>query len=242
MNGENERIIPKPKSKFKLGNFMVVVMLLSALILPYKLSNPNWIMLIIMVLTVGTLYIQELRWLNAWRHLSHVLRLKYDSVRQFQTFLFKYPRLTGEYRGFQTIMQTIVQGRTRYNRTVFVLMNIHLHRSIEENLELMGLRGGLYDTKKTEIVYEEKPFISEEINSIFNVTASSPRKLKQLLAQPRLHQGIMELNEAFNKLRLTIVDDSLTCSFEGKIQDINFLQTVLDFLVELAQFAENNLS
>jgi hypothetical protein len=102
----------------------------------------------------------------------------------------------------------------------------------------MRKRAGLFNRKSLNEIYNEKVFISEAINTRFDVIASSPEKLKHLLAQPRLYQGILELHTAVKKLRLTIVGDALTCSFEGPIQDNDFLQAGLDFLVELAAFSE----
>ncbi len=246
MNGENERIIPKPKFKLDPAylSFILVLLLISTLILPYKLSDPipTLIMFVIIVLTIGTMLIQELRWRIAWKLLSQKLGLRYKNVKVLPNMYIKYPKLTGVYDGYPVTLQTVVQGRTRRYRIIYVFINIQLQRSTGENLGLMQKQEGIFNRKSLDEIYNEKIFISEVINTRFDVIASSPEKLKHLLAQPKFYQGIMELKAVVKKMRLTIVGDSLTCSFEGPIQDNDFTQAGLNFLIELASFAENDLS
>jgi hypothetical protein len=139
-----------------------------------------------------------------------------------------FPEITGTYRAHRVAVVQATEKRGR-NRVYFTHFSVELTIPVQENFMI----------QKRSLAHLNRELTGdEELDKKLTVKISSSRLLQQILKSRRLRQGLIELGERSRTKNLTLQSKSLTYIESGQIRDVEYLRSVLVYLVELSAMIE----
>jgi len=227
MNDYSKRRVPRRKDSAFLrvlvsyGFIMVVagIFLYSLL----RLNLPIWGFLISFFAVIGVLvyawYHFEMGiWHWVWKKIADKLGFTYTEDNASSL-----PSLEGSYRGHPIHIRGFRRAATRKKQSTYTSIEIGLRENITEKLEIYGKRRG-----QTTLEIDDKDF-----NKKISVRTTSESFAKNILSSAALRQGLREIGNS--QWQIHIDSDRLYFAEKSYMLDSEYLQAVLDILVELVE-------
>lgn len=242
---DNERIIPR--KRFNIFNsllqgfiFLIVLIFivgpLAAVYIPdlggvmdglmqILDGNSFYLFFIVMLLLFGGFNLFS-RWMQRtrWMALAEILGLQFE-----QKYLWNSPSLRGTHRAHQ-IAITETSKRSGRNRVYYTNFVIGLTSPTEHSLQIA--KRGLTDFNRPKTG-------DDEFDKYLTTASSSERLIQRILRTRRLRLGILQLGERSRVRSLALSRDTMAYVEFGKLQDTEYMQAALTFLVELTNTIES---
>lgn len=243
-----QRRIPKRRDRFNLELVIVgtsIAILFVIWFYPEKIYPIfggffNGFIIILLGLSIlGGLY-QLLSWRTAWEHIAEQSDLTYELYKPKQSLIWRWPRISGIYKGRAMRMERFMRGSGKYAKN-FTQISIGLNGDPNNWLEITPknrssrLRKTLSFKKKQLEVF---PIDDEIFDNKLEVRSQPDDFARMMLASLNLRQALLELRAQAPNLKLAAQADVIYYHEQSTIKDAEYLQAVLDLLVEFAGYVE----
>lgn len=178
---------------------------------------------------------------NKWKELTQQLGLTYSEERKGAS-LISLPVIKGTYKAHPVKFDTFVRGHGKYRRYYTEIQVLLTTPLITQGLKIERAtwfnRIGKAVGSKTSNGRTVVETIDPELNRRVIIQSRPETFASQVLASASLQQGLEELAQQAWEMSLTIEQNALWYFERERIRDTEYLQAVLDLLVELAGQAE----
>ncbi|MEJ2485304.1 MAG: hypothetical protein P8Y68_06180 [Anaerolineales bacterium] len=145
-----------------------------------------------------------------------------------QKTVFSIPKIHGTYRGYRISItdSTEKQGRSTVHFTNFIL-------------ELNTPSQNSFTIQKRSFTHFNRELTNDAgVDKKLTIKISSKKLLQQMLKTRRLRQGLLELGERARSKVLYLNGKTLHYKERNQISDREYIQAVLNYLIELAKLVE----
>ncbi|HNB53868.1 MAG TPA: hypothetical protein PK530_18120 [Anaerolineales bacterium] len=237
------RRIPKKKLAarylFSLGAivFLLVIFFFSVYIQSFDSSGLLiFLMLGFLGIALGYTWYDHAAWKGKWGEMAQQLGLTYSEERKGAS-LISLPVIKGTYKAHPVKFDTFVRGYGKQRRYYTEIQVLLTTPPIAQGLKIeratwfnrIGKAVGS-KTSNGRVVVET---IDPELNRRFIIQSRPETFSSQVLASASLQQGLEELAQQAWEMNLTVEQNALWYFERERIRDTEYLQAVLDLLIEM---------
>lgn len=244
------RIIPRKQPHFAR---IILISLLGAFIflgIPWLLfstrsqSEISYIFLfagfqfLLIVTVVGFALYETAALKDAWEELASRLGAQYSENEH--VFFIRNPFITGTYKGYPFQLARFRRGKAE---RVFIEFQIRLPTQLVSEglfIERMNLSNwaGKYSEPLTLEGFAVSQTGDEDLDQLAVIHTHPFDFANRMFANPTIRQGLKELVSQAQDMRLSLQNNELRFYERTLIRDVEYLQAVLDFLIEMVRQAE----
>lgn len=235
-SSDTERVIPR--QRINIGNLITEVLLLLFVIfflvqmivgidqLEWMGSFETIIIILFVIFFILTGFISlGVRWIQrrTWSAFADEMGLKTE-----QKSWFSIPKIRGTYRGYRISIadSTERNGRNAVHFTNFVL-------------DLNTPSRNSFTIQKRSFTHFNRELTDDAgVDKKLTVKISSKKLLQQMLKTRRMRQGLLELGDRARTKVLYLNGKSLLYKERSQVNDREYIQAVLNYLIELAKLIE----
>jgi len=235
-SSDTERVIPRQRINFvnlitEGLIFLFVIFFLGQLILGANrlgrlasFESALFILFVVFIILSGFISL-GVRWIQRrmWSAFADEMGLKTE-----QKSWFSIPKIRGTYRGYRISIadSTERNGRNAVHFTNFVL-------------DLNTPSRNSFTIQKRNFTHFNRELTNDPgVDKKLTVKISSKKLLQQMLKTRRMRQGLLELGDRARTKVLYLNGKSLLYKERSQVNDREYIQAVLNYLIELAKLIE----
>jgi hypothetical protein len=235
---DNTRRIPKRRSytfRYIFLGILIIIMIGTIYVENESISGIIaifWVVLLIGAIVYG-IYNQQ-KWRKVWEGLGQSTGL---TLSQVSTGLFsRAPTLSGFYRGYPLKMQIIARGSGR-SRRHYTQIIISLNQPFLDEIKVTKKNIFSKAASMLQSLDPEKahPVFDEAIMRLYTIKGDTQNVLARAFTYTGLRQGMIELHDTARSIKLVIADRQLFYEEHGQMDQLDYMEAVLDLMTELAR-------